>query len=369
MSRQNTIISNSIKWVKNTELITLKLHLIAVNSRELTLHYTQALHGWFLKQIEQIDPNLSQQLHDNPENKAFTISRLQGDLVFLKKQVQITRGDNYYLLISALSKPVIDCLKKWLKTSPKSLSIYNLSFTINQIVVEHKATTYKKLITDILKKNFTFSFISPTSFHRKGYDFPFPLPYNLFDSYLRRWQNFSGQSYDSDDFLSWIDTHVLISRHQLQSCKVPAGKKGFITAFTGAIEIKLAKEALKNEEYYRLYSALGKYAPYCGTGYKTTFGLGQTRHGWLIEKAFSPDVAVETLLAKRIEELNNIFLSGQKRPSGKRAINICYRRAEILARREFGESINAIALDLGMKYETVKTDLKVARRILKRPIQ
>ena len=355
----------SIKWIRNSELVTLRVELVAVNSKELTLHYTQALHAWFLRQIQQIDPDLSQQLHDNPENKAFTISRLQGDLLLINRQVQISRGKRYYFLISALSKAVVDCLKKWLKNYSKSISVHNVSFTIEQIVVEHQPTTYKKLITDLGKQKFTFSFISPTCFRRQGHDFPFPLPYNLFDSYLRRWNYFTEQTYDTHDFLAWIENYVVVIRHQLQTCQVPAGKRGFLTGFTGAIELKLTKEGLKNKDYYCLFSALGKYASYCGTGYKTTFGLGQTRLGWLLEEAFSPEVALETLLGNRTQELNHIFLSVQKRPSGKRAIDICSRRAEILARREFGESLSSIALDLDMKYEAVKTDLKVARRILK----
>lgn len=55
----------------------------------------------------------------------------------------------------------------------------------------------------------------------------------------------------------------------------------------------------------------------------------------------------------------------QKRTGGTRALNISQTRATILARREFGESLQAIAVDLEMPYETIKTYIKLARKQLK----
>lgn len=52
--------------------------------------------------------------------------------------------------------------------------------------------------------------------------------------------------------------------------------------------------------------------------------------------------------------------------SGKanRAISVCQTRATILARREMGESLQDIATDLEIPYETVKTYVKLARKAL-----
>ncbi len=109
---------------------------------------------------------------------------------------------------------------------------------------------------------------------------------------------------------------------------------------------------------------MGKLAPYCGTGHKTTFGLGQTRLGWSTER--EQDVpSVETVLTQRIEELAEIFKAQRKRTGGTRAREIASKWATILARREMGESVQEIADDLQMPYETVKTYVKLARRALK----
>lgn len=180
----------------------------------------------------------------------------------------------------------------------------------------------------------------------------------------RRIGTSQGINFDQGAFLAWIDENVVITRHQLTSAKVLAGKKGAVTGFTGSIEFSLTKAAANNLDFQRLFYALGKLAPYCGTGHKTTFGLGQTRIGWSWHT--EPNVTdVQSLLAQRIDDLTEIFTSQRKRTGGDRASEIASKWATILARREMGDSLKIIAQDLEMPYETVKTYIKLARRSLK----
>ncbi|MEM6402717.1 MAG: hypothetical protein AAF757_21215 [Cyanobacteria bacterium P01_D01_bin.116] len=57
-------------------------------------------------------------------------------------------------------------------------------------------------------------------------------------------------------------------------------------------------------------------------------------------------------------------MSKQERTGVTRAINVCEKRAKILPRRETGESLQDIAIDLEIPYETVKTYIKLTRKIL-----
>ena len=166
-------------------------------------------------------------------------------------------------------------------------------------------------------------------------------------------------------FLAWLESNVIITRHQLDSNRVAGGKRGLVTGFVGAIELDLAKSASDNPEFVQLYKALGQLAPYCGTGHKTTFGLGQTRLGWQDRQADISSMSIETFVIQRQREIFEVLMATQKRTGGERATNICQTRATILARREFGESLKDIAEDLKMPYETVKTYAKLARRVLK----
>ena len=216
-----------------------------------------------------------------------------------------------------------------------------------------------------MPRNINLSFISPTSFRRKGHHFPLPVPINLFHSYLRRWNDFSGMTIEQDPFLNWIDENVIIHKHHLESVKVAAGKRGSVTGFTGAMSFGLSKTALANIEFTQLFYALVQLAPYCGTGHKTTFGLGQTCLNWVNPESNTSSTTRTNFLPERIEELTTIFAAQRKRTGGERTEKIATTWATILARREMGESLQIIAEDLEIPYTTAKTYVKLARRMLK----
>ena len=54
-------------------------------------------------------------------------------------------------------------------------------------------------------------------------------------------------------------------------------------------------------------------------------------------------------------------LKSQKRTGGKRAINVCTKRATIYAHYEIGQSLTEIANCLKIPYETVKSYIKLTR--------
>jgi CRISPR-associated endoribonuclease Cas6 len=354
--------SDQPTWADNTELVGIVLELESQQTRSLYAQYTIGLHAWLLEQVRQIDPTLSATLHDEQTEKAFTLSGLQGALSSQSRQFQLQAGQTYQWSITALSKPVSQWLVQWLQQRPEVVDLRHAPLTIRQVAIALPPTTYAQLwATDYSADTVNLSFLSPTSFRRKGQHFPLPLPFNLFHSYLRRWNLFSEIPFDQDEFLYWVDESILILRHRLESIKVLAGKKGTITGFTGAIEFGISAKAEPDQEFEHLFFALAALAPYCGTGHKTTFGLGQTRLGWSV--AEPPVVpSMQTLLVERIAELTERFTLQRKRVGGDRASNIAATWATILARRELGESLQDIAEDLEMPYETVKTYAKLARR-------
>lgn len=192
------------------------------------------------------------------------------------------------------------------------------------------------------------------------------MPINLFHSYLRRWQSFAKNGPDQDDFLDWIDTHVVVLRHHIQSKKVAAGKRGSVTGFVGAIELGLDAAANQDPAFVTWFYRLTQFAPYCSTGHKTPFGLGQTQLGWHLPEAYKiKDIADDDVLGDRIATLTQLFIHQRKRVGGTRAQNTAETWATILARREQGDALIDIAEDLDMNYETVKTYSKLARRALK----
>jgi CRISPR-associated endoribonuclease Cas6 len=371
MSRSPNKKSNSAKspltWSPDTELLGLELEFVTPTDALIYPQYTIGLHAWFLDQVRSSNPELSAYLHDGESEKPFTISALNGEIVSTGRHVQLVKNTSYKWYITALSHQVTQWMAEWVVNLPEVLYLRDIPLQIKACNIAHPPVTYAQLLNSEHGEAIALKFLSPTSFRRKGHHFPLPLPFNLFHSYLRRWNDFSLFPVDQDAFLAWVDECVLINRHQIASAKVLAGKKGSVTGFTGAIELSLTKDAAKQPEFQQMFYALGKLAPYCGTGHKTTFGLGQTRIGWSSQVAVAEEVNLQTILATRIQDLTATFKSQRKRTGGDRAEEIATKWATILARREMGESLQAIAQDMEIPYESVKTYAKLARRALKQP--
>ncbi|NJR18356.1 MAG: CRISPR-associated endoribonuclease Cas6 [Calothrix sp. CSU_2_0] len=364
-STNKSSLSPSLTWNDEAEIVGLEFALVPPVNASIYPQYSTGLHAWFLNCVRNADPDLSAYLHDGESEKPFTISLLDGEIVSSGMNIQLSSDRIYYWCVTGLSQRVTNWLRDWVNNLPSHLELSHVPLKIESCRIVHPATSYDRLLNqENIGGAVSLEFLSPTSFRRKKHHFPLPLPFNIFQSYLRRWNDFSNLPVDADDFLAWIDEQVIINRHQISSSKVLAGKKGAVTGFTGAVELGLARTASQNPDYYRLFYALCNFAPYCGTGHKTTFGLGQTRLGWSSKLVRDvPDV--ESVLAKRIEDLTEIFMLQRKRQGGGRASEIGVKWATILARREMGDSLMQISEDTEIPYETVKTYVKLARKALK----
>lgn len=367
------VVSQENSWPADLPLVGFVFELSPERDVSLFPQYAIGLHAWFLDQVRSQDPALSAYLHDGQSEKPFTVSRLEGDLENSGRQVLLRSGSSYRWYVTALSQPVAKWMREWLQNPPEIVELHNAPLRINSIRISHPPTTYRQLWQSKPLRSVTLSFVSPTGFRHQGHHLPLPVPVNVFHSYLRRWNDFSEMPFDTDAFLKWVDEHVAIARHQLSSVKVAAGKRGSITGFTGKVEFCVSTQGRQHPEFHQLFSALANLAPYCGTGHKTPFGLGQTRrgpqksnlHSAVRLRSLQEVLPVEDQLAQRIEQLTQMLMATQKRTGRTRAHSVCEIRATILARREFGESLQAIAQDLQMPYETVKSYVKLARRALK----
>jgi CRISPR-associated endoribonuclease Cas6 len=367
--KQKAPITPKLVWDNDTELVGIKLELQPPEDLTVPMHFTTELHSWFLDQVRRIDIDLSTYLHDGQTEKPFTISSLSGEIQSQGRSLHLSTSDRYQWTITLLSPPVLQWAQQWLQVPPTEMNLRSGALKIVDWQFAHPPTTYTQLLqSPNPDPTIALSFRTPTSFRRKGNHVPLPIPFNLFHSYLRRWNDFSGHAVDQDSFLNWVDEGVVILRHRLESAKVTAGKSGSVTGFTGAIELGLSSKAKHHLDFVQLWQALGRFAPYCGTGHKTTFGLGQTSSGWLDEPKAPLSSTRQALITQRIQELTEQFIAARKRTGGDRATTIAQTWATILARRELGESLQAIAQDLKMPYETVKTYAKLARQAAQKQV-
>lgn len=354
-------------WDSETELLGLTLELVPESLTLLPADYPRLLHAWFLHQIKGIDPQLSLVMHDHQTQKAFGLSQLMGPLLVKARHYQLHTGERYTWQITALNQRVVSGLAQWLPQLSEIVELNDARLTLRgwQIVLPPKtyAQVWEQELPDTNKLQ--LSFVTPTCFSYKQHYLPLPNPQQVFQSYIQRWNRFSQLAVDETKFVDWVDRSVVIARHRLESVMVTVRDRdpapGVVTGFTGCVEFRLlTSEPL---EFVRLFWALGELASYLGTGYKTPQGLGQTRRGWWQET--SPAVpTVETLLAERIFELKQLFL-GQRKQQGERSLHGAQTWATLLARRELGESLEEIAADLELSYDTAKSYVKKARKALR----
>jgi CRISPR-associated endoribonuclease Cas6 len=391
---------------RQPDLIGIQLTIQPAQNSTLPSNYTYWLHAWFLDQIRQIDPSLSAELHDNQTEKAFTLSGFLGANPPHNRTINFSSSNTYYCQITALKKNLCTALKNW--QPPNTITLRNSTFHISQPQTNLPATTYKTLWQNTnLDDELNLNFLSPTAFHKNGNHMPLPIPENLFHSYLRRWNIFSEYQFDPTEFLIWVREGVVLLRHNIRSSKVQPGKQGSVTGFVGSIQLGITNKAQQQVDYSHLAHALVAAAPYFGTGHKVTFGLGQTRAGWvpiasgtseaINAQLSTPDVAssnivstkkarplmvakkpvalsiavsgsiasgVSEVIDGRIAELQPIFLASKKRQGGDRAAKAALLWATIVARQESGESLSSISIDLEMPYDNVKKYSQLARKYL-----
>ena len=75
-------------WSKEPNLVGLTFRLVPTADYSLNTQYQVGLHAWFLAQVQQTNPKLSQVLHDKQTEKAFTLSGLEGELLAEGKKYQ-----------------------------------------------------------------------------------------------------------------------------------------------------------------------------------------------------------------------------------------------------------------------------------------
>lgn len=113
-------------------------------------------------------------------------------------------------------------------------------------------------------------FLSPTTFRVGKANMPFPLPRLLWQSWANRWNAFSEVQLGS--LGEWAEQFIVPARFRLRSRVAKVGG-ATLAGSLGECEYRILEP--KSLET-RVAAMLAVYARYCGTGQKTTMGLGVT---------------------------------------------------------------------------------------------
>lgn len=227
----------------------------------------RALHANLLRWIAAVDAGTAAAIHDRPVRKPFTVSALQShrDGLWRWRVTLIDDGLWPALWEGAQKKGTLD--------------LDGQDFVVCTDRAEGVYRSYDELITAASPSAYLrMAFVSPTTFRMGEIDSPLPEPGAAFQSWLSHWNDFAPpHRHISTDLLNVVRASVAIAEiRDLHTERHDLGKSspvGFMGQVTYAI---LRARSLNQADVWRL-NTLAAYAEFCGTGRKTTQGMGQTR--------------------------------------------------------------------------------------------
>jgi len=226
----------------------------------------RALQATFYAWLRAGDADLSARVHDMSGAKPFTVApltRRNGVLQF-----------GFTLLDDALWPPLEAALRRG-----AAVEMVNDRWSV---VVDGWQVTQRSY-ADLTRHasagtRLAFRFRSPTSFHSQEMHYPLPDPVLCFQSWLVAWNAFAPEEVRINvSLLDVVAAHVAVSRHRLRTEPVEFGPGRMVIGFVGEVSYQVIRAHKLGEGILRKLNALADYAPFCGTGHKTTQGMGQTR--------------------------------------------------------------------------------------------
>jgi CRISPR-associated endoribonuclease Cas6 len=246
----------------------------------------RALEAEFLRWVGKVDPIRAETLHDGDSLQPFTVSDLQGSRPN-GGYISLSPKQPLWWRITTLNPELSEIIDQRLLSgfpSVMSLARGRCNFSIEKATLDPSKhpwagrTTYNELISrhllnkDMPESSINVEFNSPTTFHTGETHLPLPMPDKLLGSWVERWNRFSPVGL-TQEVRPCAQDILALSRHELSTQVVHFGKRTII-GFTGWCIFRILS---KDPYWLRLVHTLANYSIYCGTGVKTSCGMGQTR--------------------------------------------------------------------------------------------
>jgi CRISPR-associated endoribonuclease Cas6 len=298
-----------------------------------------AVQGMFLHLLEQVDPEVVKRLHANNRYRPYTLSPLgigdtppytplkggitpassqkgntqsqerntppdaplKGGIISASSQEGnvrrefrgfrlppekiLSQGTPCYLRVTLLEDDLFPTFARYFLSRPEpTFRLGPTEFVVTSVVADSASgnswaryASYPDLIDQVrqapLQHHITLHFVTPLSFSRGDIDLPLPVPRLVFQSYLKRFQEFSDFPF-LPDFVELADSQIGISKMEKMRTGTIKTKRVMLSGFTGEVKFTISKKASK--EFVFQTTLLAEFAFFCGTGKKTTVGMGQT---------------------------------------------------------------------------------------------
>jgi|GEM_PF-6063246 len=279
--------------------------------------------AWFLREVGRHDPTRAAQLHfeenedeiDEDEYDSFEQAMRPYTLSALCKGPypvrNLTKNDWCWVRLTSLTEDLSNFLtismlpnllkearigqaefdvEPWKKDAYKDPwfgedTYLNIKSQASQSDENRLALEFTSLTSFKKKSKFNDTDYDGNKIKRIEKDVPLPIPDMVFGSYLRHWATFSGEEVPTNlgDF---IEECLVVNEMSIHSERVQfshKNTKNAATGFVGQVRFAILGNANEGhfkanwEHYSNITRMLAHYSFFCGTGQKTTRGLGQTR--------------------------------------------------------------------------------------------
>jgi CRISPR-associated endoribonuclease Cas6 len=249
------------------------------------------LQAMFLELIRQVDPALSQRLHDEHDYRPYTLSPLgivaqnrdfQG--YWLPRERLIRAETLCYVRITFLDDSLFAAFSSYfLSRIEPTVRLGDTQFVVTDVLVGADSqqrwgrfVSYQELVqqASATERRIHLRFLTPTSFRAGDLDVPLPLPRLVFRSFQKRFAEFAAITVPPE-LPEQVEQMVGVSRLTRVNTRLIKTKRVMLCGFTGDVTFEIAASA--PSELVGYLNLLADYAFFCGTGRKTTVGMGQTK--------------------------------------------------------------------------------------------
>jgi len=225
----------------------------------------RALHAQFFSWLQHGDGLLADHVHDEVEPRPFTLSPLRP-----------LKNGHLQFHLNLLDDPLWEPLWAGMAQSGR-VELVNNSFRLVQDELKVCRRTYEQVATEAEGGTLIrLRFLSPTAFRSNDMNYPLPDPVKIYQSWLARWNQFAPPDLRYNiSLLDVVQAHVAPSYLRIGSEVLGFGNYKLI-GFHGLVSLRIMRPRLLGTEVLRRLNALADYATYCGTGHRTSMGMGQT---------------------------------------------------------------------------------------------
>ena len=248
-------------------------------------------HAAFLAILRKSNPDLAETLHAQSAQKPFTVSPLIAKAKKHDNRLHIRAGTECKLRFTFLDDKLFTHFgKAFLTLTMPPIRLGKAIFQVRQMVSHateerswSKSQTYAELIqSEKTDTQMSFRFYSPTAFRRltpRGQQTRSDTYVDIlrcYQSWINKWNAFAPIKLDKTEILDFVREYGQVTSVRTESRALNFGKHTEVGWVGTCAWIFYPKDSV-DDDLLRAANCLSDFAFYCGTGYKTTMGMGQTR--------------------------------------------------------------------------------------------